>query len=103
MSRAENVAPGTQIETLQKQQLERSWAVFVINDDVTPMDFVIHILATVFELPGQNAAQVMYTAHLNGKAYVRSLPKSEARRRIGQACFAARLRKYPLEFTMEAE
>jgi ATP-dependent Clp protease adaptor protein ClpS len=77
--------------------------IFIHNDDVTPMDFVIHVLVVVFLLPVINAEQVMYSAHLNGKAYVQTLPAGESQRRIGRACFAARLRQFPLQFSMEAE
>lgn len=77
--------------------------VFIHDDDVTPMDFVVHVLVSVFLLPIINAEQVMYSAHLNGRAYVQTLPADEAQRRIGRACFAARLRKFPLQFSMEAD
>ncbi len=79
------------------------YRVIVHNDDVTPMDFVIHILITVFLVPELNAAHIMYAAHLNGEAYVQTLPKAEAKRRIDKAHFAARLRSYPLEFSMRPE
>jgi len=89
----------------EEEQTEEGplYRVIIHNDDITPMDFVIHILMTVFLLPSANAAQVMYTAHLNGNAYVQTLPKSEAQRRIGKAHFAARLSGYPLKFTIEPE
>ena len=79
------------------------YRVIIHNDDVTPMDFVIDILITIFDLPAANAAYVMYTAHLNGNAYVQTLPKPEAQRRINKAHFSARLIGYPLQFTMEPE
>lgn len=79
------------------------YKVVLHNDDVTPMDFVIHVLLTIFFVPDPNASHIMYTAHLNGLAYVQTLPRPEARRRIGQAHFAARLKSYPLQFTMEPE
>ena len=79
------------------------YRVIMHNDDVTPMDFVIHILIAVFFVPELNAATIMYAAHLNGSAYVQTLPKQEASRRINKACFAARLKSYPLQFSMEAE
>lgn len=89
----------------EKEKTEQGplYRVFIHNDDVTPMDFVIHVLITFFIIPHPNAINIMYTAHLNGKAYVQTLPKPEARRRINKACFAARLKRYPLEFSMEAE
>jgi ATP-dependent Clp protease adaptor protein ClpS len=79
------------------------YRVIIHNDDITPMDFVIDILISIFELPAANASHIMYTAHLNGNAYVQTLPKPEAQRRINQAHFAARLKGYPLQFTMEPE
>ncbi len=82
---------------------EPPYRVIVHNDDVTPMDFVTHRLVTVFLIPQENALTIMYTAHLNGAAYVQTLPKAEARKRINKAHFAARLQGYPLEFSMEAE
>ena len=77
------------------------YRVIIHNDDVTPMDFVVHILITIFFVPEPNASHIMYTAHLNGQADVQTLPRPEAQKRIGKAHFAARLRGYPLKFSME--
>ncbi|HEX8991937.1 MAG TPA: ATP-dependent Clp protease adaptor ClpS [Anaerolineales bacterium] len=82
---------------------EPLYRVIVHNDEITPMDFVTHILVTVFLVPDANAATIMYTAHLHGTAYVQTLPRPEARRRIGKAHFAARMRRFPLAFSMEPE
>ncbi len=79
------------------------YRVIIYNDNITPMDFVIHILTTVFLLPDANAAYIMYTAHLKGTAYVQTLPKAEAQKRINKAHFAATMKSYPLQFTMEPE
>jgi ATP-dependent Clp protease adaptor protein ClpS len=92
--------PGRTPESLQEEHRGSLWAVIIHNDDVTPMDFVIHVLESVFEFPRTNAMQVMYTAHLNGEAYVQTLPEGEARRRVGKARFAARMRRFPLEFSL---
>ena len=72
---------------------EPPYRVIIHNDDVTPMDFVTHILVTVFCIPLENASMIMYTAHLKGSAYVQTLPKPEARRRINKAHFAARMQR----------
>jgi len=90
---------GEQEETSE----EPLYRVIIHNDNVTPMDFVIHILTTIFLIPNANAAYIMYTAHLKGTAYVQTLPKAEAQKRINQAHFAATMRNHPLEFTMEPE
>jgi ATP-dependent Clp protease adaptor protein ClpS len=87
----------------RRTEEEPLYRVIIHNDDVTPMDFVIHILITIFVIPNTNAINIMYTAHLNGAAHVQTLPKTEAKRRINKAHFAARLKSYPLEFSMEPE
>ena len=89
--------------TQEKTEREPPYRVIVHNDEVTPMDFVTHILVTIFFVPQENALTIMYTAHLNGSAYVQTLPRSEAARRINKAHFAARMAGYPLTFTMEPE
>lgn len=95
--------PGIHEEQQEETSREPLYRVIIHNDDVTPMDFVTHILKTVFEISDPNATYIMYTAHLNGSAYVQTLPKPEAARRIGKAHFAARLSSYPLKFSMEPE
>ncbi len=86
-----------------RERHEPLYRVIIHNDDKTPMDFVVHVLTTIFLVPEPNAAYIMYTAHLNGQAYVQTLPRPEARRRISKARFAARLKGYPLEFSMDPE
>jgi ATP-dependent Clp protease adaptor protein ClpS len=82
---------------------EPPYRVIVHNDPVTTMDFVLYILTSIFLLAGPRAVQVMYTAHYNGSAYVVSLPKTEALRRIHRAHMSARLAGFPLLFTLERE
>jgi ATP-dependent Clp protease adaptor protein ClpS len=82
---------------------EPLYRVIVHNDDATPMDFVIHILTTIFLLDNITAGQVMLAAHIHGTAYVQSLPKTEANSRINSAHFAASLKNYPLHFSLERE
>ncbi|HXF84525.1 MAG TPA: ATP-dependent Clp protease adaptor ClpS [Anaerolineales bacterium] len=96
-----------EIEIIEEQEeeteLEPLYRVIIHNDDVTPMDFVVHVLKTIFYLPNPKAVEVMLTAHFYGNAYVQTLPKSEAERRINKAHFAAGLEGYPLHFSMEPE
>src|SRR5512135_3360061 len=79
------------------------YRVIIHNDDVTPVDFVLLILQSIFQLDPLHALQVMYTAHYHGSAYVQTLPKPEAQKRVGLAHTSARLNGYPLLFTIEAE
>jgi ATP-dependent Clp protease adaptor protein ClpS len=79
------------------------YRVIIHNDDITPMDFVLRILMNVFYLNGAHALQVMYTAHYHGSAYVQTLPKPEAQKRVGFAHFSARMNGYPLAFSLKPE
>jgi ATP-dependent Clp protease adaptor protein ClpS len=90
---------GTETEAV----IEPPYRVFVHNDDVTPFDFVIVALQRFFDLTLLVAEQITYIAHVSGLAYVATLPKSEAEKRVGRAHFAASLEGYPLTFTIEPE
>ena len=91
------------VEKKPKVVEEPPYRVIVHNDDITPMNYVIYVLQYIFMLAGPRAAQVMFTAHIQGSAYVDSLPKTEALRRIHNAQVAARLAGYPLAFSLERE
>jgi ATP-dependent Clp protease adaptor protein ClpS len=97
------LVPGGSTDTATRSTHGPLYRVFILNDDVTPMDFVVHVLVAVFLVDHVNAEYIMYTAHQTGKAYIQTLPAHEARRRIGKARFAARLRALPLDFAMEPE
>jgi ATP-dependent Clp protease adaptor protein ClpS len=98
-----HVAPNIEEDTHEIPVEEPLYRVLIHNDDVTPMDFVIMILEKIFQVTRPNAMGIMLTAHYTGIAYVQTLPKSEAQRRIGKAQFAAGLEGYPLRFSMEPE
>ena len=99
------VAPEIQIieEQEEETELEPLYRVIIHNDHITPMDFVVHVLKTFFYLSNPKAAEIMLIAHFTGMAYVQTLPKSEAEKRVNKAHFAAGLEGYPLHFSMEPE
>lgn len=93
------------VETIAGQtvDLEPPWRVIIHNDDVTPFDFVIHVLKTIFRLGTDIAEHVTWLAHTTGWAVVCARPKSEAELLVNKAHFAARLEGYPLKFTLEPD
>jgi ATP-dependent Clp protease adaptor protein ClpS len=96
-------APDIKIGEEQQQETayEPLYRVIIHNDDVTPMDFVVHVLVSIFTLLAPDAIKVMYIAHYRGQAVVQFLPRSEAENRINKAHFAAGLEGYPLHFSIE--
>jgi len=100
-----NIAPEIEIieEQEEETELEPLYRVIIHNDNITPMDFVVQILKTIFYLSNPKAADIMFTAHVYGTAYVQTLAKSEAEKRINKAHTAANHAGYPLKFSMEPE
>jgi ATP-dependent Clp protease adaptor protein ClpS len=86
-----------------EEELEKPFRVIIHNDDVTPFDFVIAVLCTIFELTSRRATQITYEAHTTGNALVTVLPYEEAHRRVYNAQSAAREFGYPLSFTIEPD
>jgi ATP-dependent Clp protease adaptor protein ClpS len=97
------VTPEIEIIEETETELEPLYRVIIHNDDVTPMDFVVNVLASIFFLFQPDAMEVMLVAHFKGAAYVQTLPKTEAEKRINKAHFAAGLEGYPLHFSIEPE
>lgn len=95
--------PEIEIIEETETELEPLYRVIIYNDDVTSMNFVVHILTTIFFLGNDKASEIMLIAHINGNAYVQTLSQSEAENRINKAHFAARVENYPLHFSMEPE
>jgi ATP-dependent Clp protease adaptor protein ClpS len=101
------VESAPEIEIIEQQEeeteLEPLYRVIIHNDNVTPMDFVVQILKTCFYLSNPKAADIMLTAHVYGSAYVQSLAKTEAERRVSKAHAQAGNAGYPLRFSLEPE
>jgi ATP-dependent Clp protease adaptor protein ClpS len=97
------ITPAIEIIEKTKTELEPLCRIIIHNDDVTPMDFVVHMLTTIFYLGTPTAADIMLKAHITGTAYVQTVARSEAERRVNKAHFAAKLEGYPLQFSIEPE
>jgi len=95
--------PEIQIIEETETELEPLYRVIIHNDHITPMDFVVHVLKTIFYLSVDKAADIMFTAHVYGTAYVQTLSKSEAEKRIDKAHVEAGNAGYPLYFSTEPE
>ncbi|NWG21993.1 MAG: ATP-dependent Clp protease adaptor ClpS [Chloroflexi bacterium] len=95
--------PSIEYVVVAEEELERPYRVIIENDDVTPMDFVVLILLTVFELDFERSVEVMLQAHHNGRAHVATMPFEEAQRRVYEAQHAAREAGYPLSFYLEPD
>ncbi len=97
------VIPEIQIIEEIDTELEALYRIIIHNDTITPMDFVVHILTSVFFLGTPTAMDIMLKAHITGTAYVQTVSKSQAQKRINKAHAEANAAGYPLQFSMEPE
>ena len=97
----------TQVEeetgTDRQTRLSPLYRVLIHNDDRTPMDFVVHILKSIFRLDESRAVDVMFEAHETAVAHVVTEPLEHAEFHVDQARSLSRGRGWPLTFSIEPE
>lgn len=84
-------------------RLAPRYRVLIHNDDVTPFDVVIDVLARFFKKVPAEALNIALEAHHTGVALVEVMGLEEAEFRVEQAHALARAIKFPLSFTIEPE
>ena len=72
------------------------YRVILINDDYTPMDFVIEVLEQFFRMSGEQAVQVMLAVHTEGSAVCGIYTRDVAETRADQVNRYAREHQHPL-------
>ena len=79
------------------------FAVLMMNDDFTPMDFVVDILETIFFKSQAEAEAIMLKVHHEEKAVVGTYSYDIAKSKVEKAMEKARTQKYPLKLTYMPE
>lgn len=79
-----------------KPKRPSQWEVVLLNDDFTPMDFVVRILMDVFALSRARATHVMLRVHHEGQASVGAYPLNVAKLKKSLAEEQARQERHPL-------
>jgi ATP-dependent Clp protease adaptor protein ClpS len=95
-------SPVTRPVVRPETDLEPPYRVLLHNDDVTPYEFVIVVLLTVFALSDELAEHITWEAHHRGVAPVVTRPRSEAEALVAKAHNLARSHGYPLTLSIEA-
>ena len=75
--------------------------VILLNDDYTPMDFVVVVLQTVFGMSREKATQVMLQVHREGMGVCGTFTRDVAAAKVDQVIEIARKHQHPLQCTME--
>ena len=79
------------------------YKVVLLNDDYTPMDFVVVVLQTVFAMSREKATQVMLQVHREGMGVCGTYTREVAAAKVGQVIDLARKHQHPLQCTMEED
>jgi ATP-dependent Clp protease adaptor protein ClpS len=77
------------------------YQVLLINDDFTPMEFVVDILESVFGMQRTRATQVMLEVHTKGKGICGVFSHEIAETKVAQVMSIASQHQHPLLCTME--
>jgi ATP-dependent Clp protease adaptor protein ClpS len=77
------------------------YRVLLLNDDYTPMDFVVGVLQTVFAMTREQATQVMLQVHRTGMGTCGVFTKEIADTKVAQVVELAEAHQHPLQCTME--
>ncbi len=87
-----------------KPKLKRPslYRVILINDDYTPMEFVVDVLQSVFGMERNNATRVMLEVHTKGKGVCGVFTYDIAETKVAQVTSLAQQQQHPLLCTMEA-
>lgn len=79
------------------------YKVLLLNDDYTPMEFVVDILQGIFNKDLQEATEIMMHVHRKGVGLCGVYTREVAETKVGQVLTAARAAEHPLQCTMEKE
>ncbi len=75
--------------------------VILLNDDYTPMEFVVVVLQKFFSMSREKATQVMLKVHREGMGVCGVYPKDIATTKVEQVASYARKHQHPLQCVME--
>jgi ATP-dependent Clp protease adaptor protein ClpS len=96
---------GTGIVTKTRPKVKKPslYKVLLLNDDYTPMEFVVHILEKFFAKNREDAVEVMLHVHRHGVGICGVFTYEVAETKVAQVIEFARRHQHPLQCTMEKE
>jgi len=94
---------GVVTKTRPKTKKPSLYKVLLLNDDYTPMEFVVEVLKAVFHKPHAEATRIMLHVHQNGMGVAGVYPFEIAETKVRTVEELARQAEYPLKCTMEKE
>jgi len=84
-----------------RAQPPRMFKVLLLNDDYTPMEFVIAVLKRFFAMDQEQATRIMLKVHNEGRGVCGVFPRDIAATKVEQVSAFARQHQHPLACVME--
>ena len=92
-------------QTLERTETKkpRLWRVLLLNDDYTPMDYVVQVLEQFFRKTEQEAELIMLAVHHKGQGVAGVYTRDVAETKVAQVTAHARREGHPLRVVAEPE
>ena len=88
-------------DTVKKEKKTPPYRVLILNDDYTPMEFVVEVLMDVFGKGEAEAVHIMLKVHVEGSGLAGMYPFEIAETKVDEVHGRARAEGHPLRATME--
>jgi ATP-dependent Clp protease adaptor protein ClpS len=100
-----NDAPntGVVVKARPKTRKPAMYKVLMLNDDYTPMEFVVHVLERFFQKSREEATRIMLHVHRRGVGVCGVYTYEVAETKVTQVMDLARQNQHPLQCTIEKE
>ncbi len=97
--------PSTSVVTRTRPKTKKPslWKVLLLNDDYTPMEFVVYVLERFFNKNQEDATRIMLHVHQKGIGICGIFPYEVAETKVTQVIDFSRQNEHPLQCTMEKE
>ncbi|TAL62872.1 MAG: ATP-dependent Clp protease adapter ClpS [Legionella sp.] len=92
-----------EVEFSTEIKVPRKYKVLLLNDDYTPMEFVVEVLKKFFHLDEEIAIQVMLQVHIQGKGICGVYTRDIAETKVALVNEYSRTNQHPLLSSMEPE
>ena len=98
-----DIQRGLLLESKPKTKKPSMYKVLMLNDDYTPMEFVIHVLENFFSMSHDEATQVMLHVHQKGVGICGVYTYEIAETKVNQTMDLAQKNEHPLQCTIEKD
>ena len=96
-------ATGIAVKSRTKTKKPAMYKVLMLNDDYTPMEFVVHVLEQFFKKTADEATRIMLHVHQRGLGVCGVFTYEVAETKVGQVMDLARKHQHPLQCTIEKD